>query len=378
MRKSLGVLLGLGFLIYCGGKQPQVDKKIEDGVEVVLNHHDPYLISGKPVSFRLEEELRIDFAKKKLIDLGIAWPQEAHADSKGNIYILDRYRKSNYLISEFDKFGTFAKSIARVGQGPGEIQSCAAMGVDAEDHIWACSPNEKKIVFYDNEGEMINEKRYPAQWWALEPLENDNYIGMGSVKETSSAGTGYHVWLLDSGFNRVKLLDFYNTSHLLSGERRVGTPLVTWKAHGNMIYLGNEQRGYEVLVYGLDGRLIRKIRKDYIAIPYPEKFKEEVARARPGYTTPESCPPYNSFFIDDNGFLFVMTYEIGTKSDEYLHDAFNPDGIFVGRISLGCSGSLGWALNQMQAIARGGRYYRLRFSEDEGYAEMVVYAMIRN
>jgi hypothetical protein len=46
MRKSLCVLLGIGFLASCVGREPQVDKVIEDGVEVVLNHLEPYKIKG--------------------------------------------------------------------------------------------------------------------------------------------------------------------------------------------------------------------------------------------------------------------------------------------------------------------------------------------
>ncbi len=378
LKKAALCLIGLAFLVSCKGKQPQIDKIIEDGIEVVLNHNEPYVVGGKPASFRLEEELRIDFTKPEFIDLGLAWPAEAHADSKGNIFVLDRDLKSEYLIAKFDQSGAFDKSIGRVGQGPGEIQSISAMGVDSNDNIWACSPDEYRIVFYNGEGEMVKQERYPARWWDLEPLENGNYIGLGSARETSAAGTGYHVWLCDANFNKTKVLDFFDSSRILSGEKRVGIPLLTWKIDKNKIYLGNEQRRYEILVYNLDGRLLRKIRKEYTTIPYPKKFKEEVARNRPGYSTPDSCPPFNSLFVDDGGFLFVMTYENGAKPDEYLHDIFNPEGIFVGRISLGRSGSLGIALNRLHAVARNGRYFRLRFTEDEDYPEMVVYRMIRN
>jgi hypothetical protein len=370
--------LGIVLLLSCSGKEPQVDRIIEDGVEIVLNHKNPYLLGGKPVSFRLEEELRINFLKSEFADLGLAWPAEAHADSKGNIFVLDRYRKSKYFISKFSKSGAFAKSIGRVGQGPGEIQSVVSMGVDSQDNVWVCSPDDKRIVFYNGEGEMVKEKRYPPHWWSVEPLKNGSYLALGSAREKSSAGTGYHVWLYDANFHEVNLLDFYDSSRLLSGEKYVGIPLLTWKAHEDKIYVGNEQRHYEILVYNLDGRLLRKIRKEHKTVPYPKKFKEDVARDQPSYSTLEYCPPFNSFFVDDKDYLFVMTYEKGIESDEYLHDIFNEEGVFVGRASLGISGSLGRALNRMHAIARGGRYYRLRFKGEEDYPEMVVYRMIRN
>jgi hypothetical protein len=378
MRRIFFCLLVIALFVSCRAKHPQVDKIIEDGVEVVLNHHDPYPMSGKPVSFHLEQESRIDFSEKEFIDLGIAWPTKAKVDSEGNIFVLEQYQKSEYFISKFNKSGRFVKSIGRVGQGPGEVQSVVSMGIDSKDNIWACSPNDKRIIFYSGEGDMTKEVRYPAQFWAIEPLENGGYLAQGSAREKSSAGTGYHLWLYDANFHGVKTLDFYDTSSLLSGSKKVGVPLFIWKAQNDKIYIGNEHRGYEILVYNLDGQLLQKIRKEYYAIPYPKEFKEEVARSRPGYSTPDDCPPFNSFFIDENGYLFVMTYEKGTEPDEYWHDIFSNEGIFVGRASFGISGSLSWNLNPMNAVARGSRYYRLRFKEEDAYPEMIVYRMIQN
>ena len=377
MRKMAFCFLALALLVSCRAKHLPVDKIIEDGIEVVLNHHDPYLINGKPVSFSLEEEFRIDLTDKELIEVGIVAPEEAEADSRGNIYILDRHRSSQSFISKFDRTGKFIRSIGRFGQGPGEIQSVGSFGIDPQDHIWVSCPFDKRIVIYNDEGDLVKEERYPATLWLAEPLENGGYISEGSVREKSPAGTGYHLRLCDSAFHDIKLLDFYDCSSLLSGAKRIGIALLTWKARGDKIYVVNEQRGYEILVYGLDGRCIRKIRKEYLPVPYPKEFKEEVTRIRPGYSTPDYCPPFNSLFVDDNGYLFVMTYEKSVTSEEYWHDIFDPNGVFIGRASMGLSGSLGWNLNLMHAVANNGRYYRLRFKED-GYPEMMVYRMIRN
>ena len=46
---------------------------------------------------------------------------------------------------------------------------------------------------------------------------------------------------------------------------------------------------------------------------------------------PDSMPPFHSFFTDDEGRIFVMTYEQGENPGEYIYDIFNKDGIFIGR-----------------------------------------------
>lgn len=48
----------------------------------------------------------------------------------------------------------------------------------------------------------------------------------------------------------------------------------------------------------------------------------------------DSMPPFHSLFADDEGWLFVMTYEKGENPGEYICDMFNPEGVFIGRKSL--------------------------------------------
>ncbi|MBE3124692.1 MAG: 6-bladed beta-propeller [Acidobacteria bacterium] len=381
MKRVCCCLLGISFLVSCGGKQPQIDKVIEDGVEVVLNHINPYIVSEKPMSFRLEEELRIDLATEEFVNLGISFPDQVHVDSAGNIYIFDRQRKSEYFIFKFDKSGRFVRSMGRFGQGPGEIQGVTSIGINSRDEIWTNSSGTRKIVVYNREGNLIRESRYAPVWWATTLLENGGYIVLGNIKETSPAGTGFHLRLFDAGFHEVKLLDFYDMSRLRSGGRTTGLIVsLHWKVHKDRIFIGNDQRGYEILVYDLGGRLLRKIRKEYVPVQYPENFRKDteiMAKRRPEIYAPDYTPPFNSFFIDDNGYLFVMTYEKGAEPDEYLHDIFNEESIFVGRVSLGLSGSMGRALNHMHAVAEGDRYYRMRFKEDD-YPELIVYRMVWN
>ena len=53
---------------------------------------------------------------------------------------------------------------------------------------------------------------------------------------------------------------------------------------------------------------------------------------------PTPLPPICSFFVDDEGRIFVMTYESGNNPGEYVFDLFNANGIFFGRKSL----NTGW------------------------------------
>ena len=47
MKHWLCLLLCLGMLIHCGPKRDKVDRIIQDGVEIVSNHMEPYQTGGE-------------------------------------------------------------------------------------------------------------------------------------------------------------------------------------------------------------------------------------------------------------------------------------------------------------------------------------------
>lgn len=73
--------------------------------------------------------------------------------------------------------------------------------------------------------------------------------------------------------------------------------------------------------------------------------------------------------------IFVMTYEKSEIPREYMYDVFNPDNIFVARISLGNPGFFPNNWNNQFATARNKRLYYIRYKES-GYRELVVYKMM--
>jgi len=82
-------------------------------------------------------------------------------------------------------------------------------------------------------------------------------------------------------------------------------------------------------------------------------------------------PPFQYLFTDDEGRLFVMTYEESDKPNQYIYDVFNPDGVFITRISLG--NMVFFSLWDIQyATARKGRIYCLQ-KKPNGYKELLVY-----
>ena len=81
-------------------------------------------------------------------------------------------------------------------------------------------------------------------------------------------------------------------------------------------------------------------------------------------------PPYFAFFTDNTGRLYVRTFEEGENKGEYIHDVFNSDGVFMGRISLPLS------INREYKYVKSLGQNIYGFSEKEnGFKELMVYKM---
>jgi len=82
----------------------------------------------------------------------------------------------------------------------------------------------------------------------------------------------------------------------------------------------------------------------------------------------KSVLPFYSYFTDENGYLFVMTYEPGKKPREYMYEVISPEGKLVNRISLGPYFSTG---NIMAKVFRN-QLYLVR-EKESGEKELVAY-----
>ena len=375
MNKLFGCLIGILFLLSCGSKQSQVERIYEDGVEVVINHLNPYKISREPSQILLEEKARIDFGAKEFEKFGLKEPTFIEADSDGNVYVAEEDGAFDYFINKFDQNGKCLARFGRPGQGPGEIQRIYGISIDGHDRIFVSDIRNAKIIEFANSGELVHEVRAPLGLGGVVRLENGNFIVL------RSSANGYELSVVDSN-SKMKQIDSFDLSESKKGAKTTGTlPLFYWRATSDRIYVGNGQRGYEIWIFDLNGNLLKKIRKDYEAVKYPRDFVEQTKKMIE-HGSPvvimENTPPFNSFFIDEARRLFVMTYEKGKSADEYIHDIFDSEGIFIGRKSLKLFGILGRGLNHRWAVAKNGCYYCLNYERESDYPELITYQMIWN
>jgi len=372
--------------------QDKVKKILEDNVEVILNHVEPYHLKGEPSRLNLEKLFIIDFESADIAKIGIWNIAGFDVDSQGNIYIWSYQNSSGYSIFKFDPDGKYRSSLGRRGQGPGEIVAPVYLGISGQDEILVSDVGRRKLVVLNSNGDLIKEIQTISGDEITTLLENGKILARKSIfrpdegiaelpiiirSDDSKEITTLHQGEKAPNWARVKKINgiaYKSSDH-------------PWSIAQGHIYIGNKESGYEFLVFDFNGILIKKIRKEYLPVAVPKEIKEAVLKMfeRPELKQmrinekvffPDHMPPYQYFFTDDKGRLFVMTYEKGASPGGFMYDIFNPSGVFIGGISLDNSGNeqtAAWG-GPFEAKAKNGRLYHMR-AKGSGYQELVAYKM---
>lgn len=377
MKRSFVILMCLFLLCACE-KQPQIDRIMENGVEVVLNHVQPYVIGqNSGISVR-NQAFSIDTEKEEILKLGLTDIETFDVDPDGNIFII-QWQSKEHFIFKFSPEGRFVKSFVRFGQGPGELEYGGRILITPQNEILAKDPSKRKFALYDRDGHFIKDIRQEKNYSPV-PLRNGKYFVFWG--EGDPEWRKQFVGLADSDFKDVNVLDAFQYPNAMNVKCPVNRHMLLYAVAQDNIYIGNTERGYEIRVFDLEGRLLRKIRKEYkpvrvvedIRTAYFKMFPEDDPVKNNFYFTDE-WPPFRGLYADDQGRLFALTYEPGLKTGEFMYDIFDSEGIFAGRLSLGNMKNLA-RQDSYKIDVRNRRLYGLR-EKDTGYKELAVFDIAR-
>lgn len=376
MRKFVFIIAIILLFCFCTSKYDKVKKHKEDGIEVIVNHLEPYRLKGEPSALNLEEEFTIDTEKEEMMKIGLVGIETFDADNDGNIFLIQWDSRENYIF-KFDSKGNFKTSFCRRGQGPGEIEWGSLVLINPEGDVMAKDISKQKFLIYDREGNFLREIHMGSSFHMLVPLQNGKYFIFWG--EDTPEFRKQFVGLCNSKFEDVKKLDTFQYPNAMNAKSPVNRDRLEYTVSKDRIYIGNTERGYEIHVYDLEGRLMRKIRKEFDAVEVPEDFKKAYFERFPKgdpfldrlYFN-KYWPPFRHLFADEEGRLFVLTFEEGSNPGGYMYDIFNSEGAFVKRISLGNQEMLSGP--PFPAKIKNHRLYCLR-EKESGYKELAVYRM---
>lgn len=327
---GIGVAL-LSGLVLMNGCGDGVKRTRKNGVEIVHNRISPAK-GGKGLHFN-KPEILIDTECRELFDKGFGRAGEFIVDGDGNLHVVS-YKSDKDFIYKLDSRGRFLASYGRKGQGPGELQAPGFPTVHGNEI--GITDISNKFVVFDIHGRFLYEKVFDKSITSVDFLPGGNFLVFWAKKSIRTPK--YSVLTLsifDRDFREIREIEDYKLYYM---DDRY-PPFFMWRVNADGIYVINEERGYEIAVYGMDGVLKKRIRKDFRGVSADDEILEgmlgpkfrEIRRLSPRYV-PDPLPPIRSFLVDGKGNLLVMTYERDRAiGNGFVYDIFDATGAFIDR-----------------------------------------------
>ncbi len=297
----------------------------EAGATVVKNPKEP--MYGKDV-FSLEEELSIGEAEGRE-EYMFSELRQVEVDDDERIYVLDWEAEH---IKVFDRDGSHLMTIGRKGQGPGELNNSSMISI---------SPNElmvresRRLSFFSLDGKFLRHL-----------LTKE--ISPTRARFGSQGHFIIEEMLLDPENPRYQLKKIDNDLNIICeissspafDPRKPFNPFRSFSywlidKDDNIVY--GYQADYDLRIYNQDGLLLKRIKKEYDPVEITEEEKEESTEGLPSgidVDIPKYHTAFYRFFIDDEGRIFVQTYEKIGEEEIYYHDVFDQEGRYIAKIPL--------------------------------------------
>jgi hypothetical protein len=318
------LLFIFGFAELEGNQKPEWKGTItkEGDVIVVKNPKEP--ISRDNILV-LKEELTIGGGKA--IDEKIfSSVSHLNVDTLGNIYIVDM---RDAQVKEFDKDGKFVKTIGRKGQGPGEFNMPdMVLFNDTGRTFYVLDLLTRRFSLFDLDGHFIRSVPVQSEVILRADIDSKGHLYYSS---TSYATRQITVNKCDAD---MKVIASYGAYPLAGADNPVG-PRLHWTVGLKDEVIIGFPKNYELLFYDGNGKLLKKIIRTYDPVKLTTKETEEAIKNVPPTKTPaisEYHSAYDGLFVDDDGHLFVRTWERQPIHNSWLYDVFDAEERFMAKV----------------------------------------------
>jgi len=330
MKKVLLVFI-LVIQVFCGGQKSEWQGTIEEqsGVTIVKNPKEPMY---GPDSFISEEELSIGQADGPE-DYMFGYIRHIAVDEKQNVYVSDAIG-SKTQIRVFDKSGEYIRTIGRMGQGPGEFNQVSNFQITPNNELMIHDRFTFKLIFFTLDGDYIRTAFYRGVQAAYVQVNTKgNYFFSAYEFQRQKVANSYYaagkVEEFGPDLNFIKLIakDEYRD---VMGPLEPPAMVIRFPSSDSVICGLSET--YEFQIFDINGRMVKKVSRDFDPVEISEYEKEK--RNLRGNGLPKYFRAFYNFSVDEDGRIFVQTYERQTDEDKFYFDVFDPDGKYVAKIPL--------------------------------------------
>ncbi|HUT08581.1 MAG TPA: 6-bladed beta-propeller, partial [Candidatus Latescibacteria bacterium] len=306
----------------------------EGDVTLVKNPKEP--LYKTPV-LELKEDLSLGGAEAQG-DYAFGEVRTFVVDEAGSIYVLDSQASH---VKVFDKVGKYVRTIGRQGQGPGELESPMTLSFNRTSGELAVHQASRRMSYFKTDGTFLRHLSLKEMWALRGRVDSKGniYITEGIIDQKDPR---YELKKLAPDASFIALLAKSPAPNAsVKFNPFMAISYFQLDRADNLVYGYPET--YEIQVFGADNlKVARKFTREYDPVTVTAEEKAEREKDFPsGMTVNFDFSKYHSaytrFFLSDLGHVIVQTWE-KTKDGKFVHDIFDAEGRFIGRVPLKPSG----------------------------------------
>ncbi|MDH5385785.1 MAG: 6-bladed beta-propeller [Candidatus Aminicenantes bacterium] len=295
---------------------------------IVKNPKEP--MYGEDV-FSLEEELSIGEAEGRE-EYMFSQIRSIAVDDVGRIYVLDA-REAH--VEVFDQDRSYIRTIGRKGQGPGELSFPLSLFITPQNELVVEDFNSR-LAFFSLEGEF--KKNLLIAKVRLVRIDIDSegsMVGIVIVREEENPR--YELKKFDSDLNYLHSLGSSPLPSARDGSINPFMGIILSQIDNNDQIICGYPEKYEIKIFDKEGKLKRKIMKEYDPVEITEEEIEEETEGAPPdikLSIPKYHTAYSWFKTDDEGRIFIRTWERAAEREGNYYDVFDSEGKCISKILL--------------------------------------------
>jgi hypothetical protein len=312
--------------------------KTVDGVKIIHNGKNPNPPRDVPskVSFELDCVIgESDDPEKSFSEVSTFV-----VDDNEILYALDfKDRK----IKVYDEEGKFILSFGEQGQGPGELDMPAGIHLTPDNELLIEDATQRKLVYFTPEGTYLKHVSFAERMALVNLLMGPKGHFLGRELKLEGEKMFFVVKKFDPELKPQFSIDQIEFAIPVPGSgNKIDLmdmlSIYQFDSSGNIYYGRNIE--YEIKVFTSDGTHVKSIQKEYNPQKITEEDIEEILNRIPDvgpvnvkelFKFPEEFPPYQFFTLDEEGRVFVRTWNKGKNQGEFITDVFDSEGRYITR-----------------------------------------------